>query len=215
MSVDAFWNDELYTYTNPRREQYPDHFRNLFLHRHKTRHWSPGFVFHLAVTDDRDVTDPEERVVGYAIWERRGTSEEAKKLQKQTYRCALELTLLNATETYNSLIRADKSLDHERLRHFRSEAADGFVGISEMWKLHNLCVHVDYQRRGIGSMLIEWGKEQAEKEKVPIGLESSTAARSTYLKNGCREFGRLHIKDFPIDVVPICIGGPYTFPHIN
>lgn len=54
-------------------------------------------------------------------------------------------------------------------------------------------------------MLIEWGKEQAEKEKVPIGLESSTAARSIYLKNGFREFGRLRIKDFPVDEVPIYI----------
>jgi len=57
-------------------------------------------------------------------------------------------------------------------------------------------------------MLINWGKEQAEREQCPIGLESSLAARPTYLKNGFRKYGNMYIKDFPLDDVPIFIWEP-------
>lgn len=208
MSVDAFWNDELYEYTNPWRSQYPDHFRDLFLRRHRLRYWSPGCVFYVAVTDLGHDVYPAGRVVGYAIWERRGTSDAAKRWQKQTFGGALECMLLKATESYISFTSANKSLDYERLRLCLSEAKQDFAAISDMWKLQNLCVHVDYQRHGIGSMMMNWGKEQAEREGVPIGLESSEAARPAYLKNGFRKYGNMHIKDFPIDDVPIFIWEP-------
>lgn len=120
----------------------------------------------------------------------------------------LECTLLKATESYLRLIEADKSLDYARLAHFHSSASEDFAAIPEMWKLQNLCVHVDFQRQGIGSMLIDWGKEQAQIEQCPIGLESSVAARPMYLKNGFRKYGKLNIKDFPIDDVPVYIWEP-------
>lgn len=86
ISVDAFWNDELYAYTNVWREQFPIDFRNLFLRWHQLRYWSPGYVFHVAVTDEGDHGHEEGgKVVGYAIWERRGTSDVARGWQKDTY----------------------------------------------------------------------------------------------------------------------------------
>jgi hypothetical protein len=87
MCVDAFWDDELYKYTNVWREQYPEHFRDHFLRRHRLRYWSAGHVFHVAVTDEGDIGQfpgEGEKVVGYAIWQRRGTSQTAKRWQKQT-----------------------------------------------------------------------------------------------------------------------------------
>ena len=57
-------------------------------------------------------------------------------------------------------------------------------------------------------MLIDWGKEQAQREKCPIGLESAMAARPMYLKNGFRKYGSMHIKDFPIEDVPTFIWEP-------
>ena len=87
MSVDAFWNDELYAYKNIWREQYPEHFRYSFLRQHRLRYWSAGYMFHVAVTDEADKEHDEGgKVVGYAIWQRRGTSEAAKHWQKQTWR---------------------------------------------------------------------------------------------------------------------------------
>lgn len=50
-------------------------------------------------------------------------------------------------------------------------------------------------------MLIGWGKEQAERERCPIGLESSLKARGTYIKNGFRKYGEMHTEGFPIEDV--------------
>jgi len=87
ISTAAFWNDELYEYTNPWREQYPDHFRDFFLRRHRLRYWSPGFVFQVVVTDAGDKGHtPGGTIVGYSIWQRKGTSEEAKRWRRCTWR---------------------------------------------------------------------------------------------------------------------------------
>ncbi|KAF6219096.1 hypothetical protein HO133_004921 [Letharia lupina] len=209
ISVLCFWNDELYDYTNPWREQHPDHFRSLFLRRHKIRFVTPGYVFHVAVTDEGDQNHKGEgKVVAFAVWERTGTSKVAMVWRKDTFWKLLERTLLTAQEYYLSLLRADKSLHYARLAHFLAEAKSDFASIPEMWKMQNLAVHPNFQRRGIASMLLNWGKQQAGKEGVPIGLEASELARPLYLKNGFRKFGNMHIEDFPIEDVPIFLWEP-------
>ena len=120
----------------------------------------------------------------------------------------LERTLLAAQESYLSLLRADQSLHPARLAHFLAEAKSDFASIPEMWKMQNLAVHPDFQRRGVASMLLDWGKRQAEREGCPIGLESSELARPLYLRNGFRRFGYMHIRDFPIPEVPIFLWEP-------
>ena len=87
MSVDCFWNDELHEYINPKRGQYPSHYRDAFLRRHRLRYWSPEIVFYVAVTDPGDKDHlPGGKVVGYSAWERKGTSEIAKSWRKYTWR---------------------------------------------------------------------------------------------------------------------------------
>lgn len=86
ISVSCFWTDELYQYTNPWRDQYPNHFQDLFFRRFRLRYITPGWVFHVAVTDEGNPGHEDKgKVVGYSAWERRGTSEAAKKWQKDTY----------------------------------------------------------------------------------------------------------------------------------
>lgn len=107
-----------------------------------------------------------------------------------------------------TLTRSDKSLDYGRLRTFHSEVTSDFQPIQELWKLQNLCVRVDHQRRGIGSMFLKWGQEQGEREGVPVGLGSAEAARPIYLKNGFRIYGYLHVRDFPIEETAIFLWEP-------
>ena len=88
ISVDCFWDDELYNYTNPYKVQYPDHFRAYFVRRFNGRYWTPGFLFYVAVTDEGDEGheeggDEEGKIVGYAVWYRIGTSEQALMWQRQ------------------------------------------------------------------------------------------------------------------------------------
>ncbi|MCJ1454170.1 hypothetical protein MMC28_004521 [Mycoblastus sanguinarius] len=211
LSVDCFWDDELFAYTNPWRRQYPDHFRDSSLRRHRLRYWSPGFIFHVAVTDDGDEGHKEGgTVVGYAIWQRRGTSDAAKIWLKDSYWMLFERLLLQATERYLSLTYADKSIDYNRIRHFYAQSIDDFSAIPELWKLKNLAVHPNFQHRGIATSLMSWGKEQAEREGCPIGLESSERARPYYIKNGFRKYGTINIelREFPLDDVPIFLWEP-------
>lgn len=83
-SVLGFDNDELFERINPRRREYPDHFRYYFLRRHQTLYWSPDHVFHVAVTDKQDEGwSGASQVIGYAVWKRRGESGAAKSWRTQ------------------------------------------------------------------------------------------------------------------------------------
>ena len=85
IAVDCFWKDELYDFTNPYKEQYPEHFRAHFNRRHHIRYWTPGFVTYVAVTDEGD--EGHEKggaVIGYAVWCRLGKSNEALKWHKDS-----------------------------------------------------------------------------------------------------------------------------------
>ena len=77
-----------------------------------------------------------------------------------------------------------------------------------MCKLLILATDPAFQNRGVASLFLDWGKRQAEMEKVPIGLESSMRARRFYLKSGFRRFGDMRIRDFPIGDVPIFLWEP-------
>lgn len=120
----------------------------------------------------------------------------------------VECALLQLTDTYNYVTGADKSLSHERLQEWLTASLDEFGGIPEMWKLHNLCVDPRFQRRGIGGLLMKWGKEQAEKEGCPIGLSSSMKGSGLYLKNGFRRYATIRVKDFPVEDVPVFLWEP-------
>ena len=45
-------------------------------------------------------------------------------------------------------------------------------------------VHPDYQRQGIGSSLLEWGKKKADESHADMWLISTPQAMSTYERNG-------------------------------
>lgn len=102
----------------------------------------------------------------------------------------------------------DKSIDYGRLACFIEQAKETFPSIPEIWKLQYLAVHPAFQHRGVASIFLDWGKRQAEREGVPIGLESSQLARPLYLKNGFRRYGHMQIKDFPIEHVPTFLWEP-------
>lgn len=59
----------------------------------------------------------------------------------------------------------------------------------------------DFQGRGAGGALMEWGKQKATELGVPIYLESSAKGYQFYLKKGFKE-----IEVFPVDLSKF--GGP-------
>lgn len=51
---------------------------------------------------------------------------------------------------------------------------------------HVIAVHLDFQRRGIGKLLVDYGKKIAAQAKLPIYVESSRDAIGLYEKSGFR-----------------------------
>ena len=176
----------------PRRIEYPSHFRAYFLRRYQMRFWSPEFVFHVAETDKGDSAwSGTAQIVGYATWSRRGESDVALawRRDQDTWRSRLELALLRAGEWYTDLFRLDESVDYGFRDRFLATAPANFEDIDEMWKLRDLATDPRFQHRGVGSMLIAWGQEQARREGVCVGLTASIVGQGVYLKMGFRMYG--------------------------
>jgi GNAT superfamily N-acetyltransferase len=57
-----------------------------------------------------------------------------------------------------------------------------------------VCVHRDHQRRGAGTLLMQWGLDHAQRVGLPAYLEASPFGYPLYLRMGLREIGRVLIK---------------------
>ena len=78
----------------------------------------------------------------------------------------------------------------------------------EAWLLANAVVHKDYQRRGIGARLVQWGLDQAEDERVPCGVESSFAGMRLYEKKGFRKFDELRYGEAEKETMAVMVWEP-------
>lgn len=56
-------------------------------------------------------------------------------------------------------------------------------------------MHPQYQGRGIGATLLRWGLEKAQEAGLEAYLESTSAGRALYRKNGFE-----HIEELDIDL---------------
>ncbi|OCK76718.1 hypothetical protein K432DRAFT_305732, partial [Lepidopterella palustris CBS 459.81] len=57
-----------------------------------------------------------------------------------------------------------------------------------------LCVHRDHQRKGAGTMLMQWGMERAAEMGLPAYLEASHEGYPLYKKLGFRDIAELVVK---------------------
>lgn len=57
-----------------------------------------------------------------------------------------------------------------------------------------LCVHEDFQHRGAGTLLVQWGMEQAVALGIPVYLEASPAGYPLYLRLGFRKIDTVVVK---------------------
>ncbi|KAJ6149800.1 hypothetical protein N7471_000999 [Penicillium samsonianum] len=85
------------------------------------------------------------------------------------------------------MVSPDRSVDLYRQQHYRTAAADDafpFPEFPELWYLGQLAVDPAHQRRGIGQQLVEWGLQQARRERVCVGLEAGVKGAGLYQKLG-------------------------------
>ncbi|KAH8815539.1 acyl-CoA N-acyltransferase [Xylogone sp. PMI_703] len=58
------------------------------------------------------------------------------------------------------------------------------VGHGKNCYLDMLCTHPDYRRRGAGSMLVQWGCEEADRKGIPAYIDASKDGAKLYKKFG-------------------------------
>ena len=57
-----------------------------------------------------------------------------------------------------------------------------------------IAVHQEHQRRGVGTLLVQWGMAEAARLRLPIYLQASTAGYPLYLKLGFRKVDTVLVK---------------------
>ncbi|KAK3372715.1 acyl-CoA N-acyltransferase [Podospora didyma] len=68
-----------------------------------------------------------------------------------------------------------------------TEKAFGERGYKDMWYLMMLAVDPQFNRRGVGKMLLRWGVDQATADKKDVFLVATPAGRFLYLSAGFKD----------------------------
>jgi GNAT superfamily N-acetyltransferase len=158
----------------------------------------PAAVSWVLETDEGDKLPngepgPGGEVVGWAQWHRMGTSFVARNWQKpgETWDNRIESTLQGIRDKYYSYVDpVDNRKNFSDLMSILRKPFDPEV-FAEAWKLSGFCVRREYQRRGLGKILLRWGLEQAAAEKVPAVVKSSPAGIKSYELAGFRVFEKV------------------------
>ncbi|KAF2801821.1 acyl-CoA N-acyltransferase [Mytilinidion resinicola] len=86
------------------------------------------------------------------------------------------------------------STERERAEQLLGEMVhtkERFVGGKPHVYCHVIAVHPEYQKRGIGRRLMQWGVEVGEQAGLPVYLESSKEGEGLYRSLGFEEVGRV------------------------
>lgn len=122
----------------------------------------------------------------------------------------MESRLAELKNNYWTFFNLDWSEDHSKrgtIIQMFDKTFDEDI-FPEAWLLANLVVHEDYQRQGIGALLLKWGLDQAEAERVPVGVESSFAGLRLYEKMGFRTFRNLRYGEKEKETMPEMVWEP-------
>lgn len=160
----AFFDDEIIgDIMHPYRREYPEHVYWFLLRGVRERYWDWRHQFMVVTITD----DNTEHVVGAADWRRLGEGGANRELLRLDPRNLIAPTIRlyqNAVENIFPNRAADPS---------RASFLDAAVAASEVywtghrtecWDLHVCGVDPDYQGKGVGKMLAQWGVHKAEKE---------------------------------------------------
>jgi GNAT superfamily N-acetyltransferase len=120
-----------------------------------------------------------EIIVGLAIWERQGDNNDTHTSMEDSFYSgpwpALETT-------QNRALDASKRTILQELEEFSLQYWSG--SRSTNWYLNLCCVDPDFQQRGCGRLLVNWGLDRASQEGVYASVIASDGSADFYLKSG-------------------------------
>lgn len=197
ITTQTFAKDELFDWLHPHQDKYPNDLRRtqrILLRNRLVNVGSHGFVI---VTDE---TDPDwsgtPEITGYAFFVRSGNDELGRKWQTNSLfnsmwremssnisinhandKTEFERYLLSWELSYETNV-LNRISDRARVQEYRNTTHYDFYNtLDPRWHLGLLAVSVNYQRRGIGGKLVEYGQKLAAKDNLPLTLESSVIGR--------------------------------------
>jgi len=162
----------------------------------------PGCVAYVLETDTSDfedgmTTSRDPSVVGWATWTRMGDSEVAKRWRREvngSWYDSLNRKLADLESRYRKLFSNVDPTYHQanmdKVLHILSEEWDQEL-LKEVWELNGLYVDRQWQRKGLSRMLVDWGKQRAREEGVPLVVQSSPLGGAAYRKNGFQSIGEM------------------------
>jgi GNAT superfamily N-acetyltransferase len=167
-------------------------------HEHATDYylWRLNIVRQRFATPDLRTMVAEDssngRVLGQASWAVEGSDTALYKrwTGESTWLDWLEDNLIWAEKMWCRYV-TDKSVDYKFLDGFMA----AFQGTARVVRpaclhLHLIVVDPGTQGRGLGRMLVDWGKELAEREGLPLFLEANIEAVGFYEKEGFSRLGQ-------------------------
>jgi GNAT superfamily N-acetyltransferase len=210
VAATAFVEDELFgKLMHPHRREYPQDFVRFFEEYLRIQWFDHTFVILVAIDP------PSGKIVGVGKWERQGKGGRRRLFSRLDPR-SLHLPILTQLRLTNhlgigSLIYPLASLfvgvEHWMWPNRAADPSkanvlrDSFDLYSfnwsgprkENWYLELLAVHPDYQGKGHGGELVQWGVGEAAREGVCASVISADGVEKLYAKFGFAEVGRSNV----------------------
>ncbi|EUC36168.1 hypothetical protein COCCADRAFT_88948 [Bipolaris zeicola 26-R-13] len=130
--------------------------------------------------------DGRGEIVGFAVWCH--ACPEDKEEERSS----------NVKKTYTApRWNLPEGTDWEILNAWRAAAAkvaEHTIGDCRHYELSWIAISPSHGRQGVGRMLLDWGLDTCNKQRVPVYLESTVdAAERLYAKAGFKEKGRIQL----------------------
>ena len=170
---------------------------------HAHRELRPGKLLVCALIDGQ--------VVGFASWGLPKRIWRSETLAEAIYRKVIEYK--DNLEDWIFPSRWHNLSKQEKLKRSQEESMEKYLGskIDETWYLKLLCVHPEFQRKGVGTKLLDWGLERARERGQKVYLEATEFGIALYINKGFKELGEIVLGDREV-VLPCMIWDPATAP---
>ncbi|KAF4976787.1 hypothetical protein FZEAL_6593 [Fusarium zealandicum] len=194
--VQSFAKEELLDYMFPGRDVDPTPFDTWALRRFRIRYWTPGYILTMLDAHHEDGHD-ETRSVGFTWWHRPTESLSFRQRWLSPY--AWFAPVVRSLLDLHSYIFPVHSVDQHRVAIYDRVFATIEPTIlnsprrCSAWYLSSLGVSPNAQGRGLGSLLLQDGLREADREGVCTWLVGLRGLDTFYSRFGYVEVARANV----------------------
>jgi ribosomal protein S18 acetylase RimI-like enzyme len=167
----AFEGNELLDFLAPDRAKHPLSWRQYALNVMRINHYKPNTWSFVCVADTNDDFAKAGEILGYAIWARRASKEDAASdpwMRRISVLESAESWLQWAEFKWEKMLRTNPAVSPARqdtfMRSVITSTGFGPVRTATHWYLESLAVAPEFQRRGVARTLVDWGLQRAKTE---------------------------------------------------